>query len=412
MDVKYIKTKVLDEIARSGGVLRLAPSWVGRTILLPGKRLKLDKRDLYPYGGHYGAISERWMASTGMVDNGATTTENEGMSFIAVKTAAGLEKILLKDAIDLVGDKILGERIMSKYGGLMAFAKFYDFKTPIPHHVHLMDEEARAVGAAPKPESYYFPIELNSFDYDGAYTFFGLEPGTTRDDLKKCLEDWGMKGDNGILELSRAYKLKLGTGWNVPGGILHAPGSLVTYEPQHVSDTSLFFQTIVQDRFFERDLLVKFVPDDKKFDLDYLVNCLDWEANLDPDFKKNHYHEPVPVEPFEQTREMGYEEEWISYGSQSFSAKRLKVFPNSEVVIKDSEAYGFIMMQGYGIIENEVLETPSIIRYDQITRDEYFVTKDRATQGVTIKNLSDNQNIVMLKHFGPDNKDAEKFLNR
>jgi hypothetical protein len=412
MDVNYIKTKVLDEIARSRGVLRLAPAWVGRTILLPGKRLKLDKRDLYPFGGHYGAISERWMASTGMVDNGPTTTENEGMSFIAVKNAAGLEKIRLKDAIDLVGDKILGERIMSRYGGLMAFAKFYDFKTPIPHHVHLMDEEARAVGAAPKPESYYFPIELNSFDYDGAYTFFGLEPGTTREDLKKCLENWGMKGDNGILELSRAYKLKLGTGWNVPGGILHAPGSLVTYEPQHVSDTSLFFQTIVQDRYFERDLLVKFVPDDKKYDLDYLVSCLDWEANLDPDFKKNHYHEPIPAEPFEQTREKGYEEEWISYGSQSFSAKRLTVFPESEVVIKDSEAYGFIMMQGYGTIENESIETPSIIRYDQITCDEYFVTRDRAIQGVTIRNLSDNQNIVMLKHFGPDNKDAEKFLNR
>ena len=189
MNVNDIKNNVLNEIERSRGVLRLAPAWVGRTILLPGKRLKLDKRDMYPYGAAYGAICERWMASTGMVDNGPTTTENEGMSFIAVKTANGLEKILLKDAIDLVGDRILGERIMSKYGGLLAFAKFYDFKTPIPHHVHLMDEEAKAVGAAPKPESYYFPVELNSFDYEGAFTYFGLEPGTTKDDLKEKLDN-------------------------------------------------------------------------------------------------------------------------------------------------------------------------------------------------------------------------------
>ena len=398
------------ELERSKGLLRLVPAWVGRTILLPGRRIKLDVRDMYPFGASYGALTERWMSSTGMADNGPTTTENEGMSFIAVSTPSGIEQVLLRDAIEEFGDRILGRRIMDKFGGLKAFAKFYDFKTPIAHHVHLMEDHARAVGATPKPEAYYFPVELNSIDYDGAYTYFGFEKGTTREDLKKRLENWGRGGDNGILELSRAYKLKLGTGWDVPAGILHAPGSLVTYEPQHVSDTSLFMQTMVRDKFFERELLVKFVPEEKKFDIDYLIDCLDWEANTDPDFKKNHYHEPIPVAPYEETRELGYEEEWIAYGSKDFSAKKLTVLPNREVVIKDSEAYGFIMMQGVGYIEDELIETPSIIRFGQITRDEFFVTKDRAEQGVRIKNISDNQNIVMLKHFGPDNKEAEKFL--
>jgi hypothetical protein len=44
------------------------------------------------------------------------------------------------------------------------------------------------------------------------------------------------KGDNGITNLSRAYKLALDTGFDVPPGILHAPGSLCTYEPQFASD--------------------------------------------------------------------------------------------------------------------------------------------------------------------------------
>lgn len=410
MGTQPIKDLVEEEINRSKGILRLAPSWVARTILLPGKRIKLDKRDMYPFGAANGAISERWMASTGMVDNGSTTTANEGMSYMAVQTKSGLEKVLLKDAIDISGDKILGDRIMTKFGGLMAFAKFYDFQTPIAHHVHLQKKQAENVGASPKPESYYFPVELNSIDYNGAYTYFGLEPGTTKEDVKRHLENWGKGGDNGILELSHAYRLKLGTGWNIPAGILHAPGSLVTYEPQYVSDTSLFFQSMVQDKYFDRDLLVKFIPEDRKFDLDYIVDCLDWEANMDPDFKRNYYHEPVPAEPYEVTREMGYEEEWISYGSENFSAKRLTVLPNAEVVIRDSEAYGFIMMQGVGYMEEEMIETPSIIRYGQITRDEFLVTKDRANQGVRIRNISDNQNIVMLKHFGPDNHDADKFL--
>jgi hypothetical protein len=412
MAAQNIKNMIKEEINRSNGVLRLAPAWVGRTILLPGKRLKLDHRDMYHFGAAYGAQTERWMASTGMADNGPTTTENEGMSYMVVKSAAGLDKILFKTVIEAAGDLILGQRIMDTFGGLMAFAKFFDFQTPIGHHVHLRRKQAAAVGATPKPEAYYFPVELNSIDYNGAYTYFGLQQGTTREDLKKCLDNWGAHGDNGILELSSAYRLKLGTGWDIPAGILHAPGSLVTYEPQHVSDTSLFFQTLVQDKYFERDLLVKFVPEEKKYDLDYLADCLDWDANLDPDFKKNHYHEPIPAEPFEQTRELGYEEEWIVYGSTDFSAKKLTVFPNADVVIKDSEAYGFIMMQGVGYMENELIETPAIIRFDQITRDEFFVIRDRANEGVRIRNISDNQNIVMLKHFGPDNQEASKFLKK
>lgn len=407
---KNAKELIYEEIGRSKGILRLAPAWVGRTILLPGRRLKLDIRDMYHHGAAFGALTERWMSSTGMADNGPTTTENEGMSFVVVETSAGLKQVLLKDAISEVGDLILGERIMNRYGGLLAFAKFFDFRTPIAHHVHLRSKEANLVGAHPKPEAYYFPVELNSIDYNTDFTYFGLEPGTTKAQLRACLDDWGGKGDNGILELSRAYKLRLGTGWDIPAGILHAPGSLVTYEPQYVSDTSLFFQPLVQDKFFERELLVKFVPDDKKFDLDYLVECLDWEANLDPDFKKHHYHEPIPAAPLEDTRELGYEEEWVVYGSEDFSAKKLTVLPGREVVLKDKEAYGFIMMQGIGYMEDHLLETPAIIRFGQLTRDEYYVTKERAETGVRIKNISDNSNIVMLKHFGPGNPDAERFL--
>lgn len=406
-----IKKTVGEEIKRSG-ILRLAPAWVGRTILLPGKRLKLDIRDLYARGAKYGAICERWMASTDMVDNGETTLENEGMSFIVLKGRTGTRKVLLRDAIEEMGDMIVGADMMNKYGKLISFAKFYDFKTPIPHHVHLMEAQCRVMGVASKPEAYYFPVELNSIDYNGAYTFFGIDSDMTKEKLKTFLDNWGAKGDNDILTISKAYKLKLGTGWDIPAGILHAPGSLVTYEPQLMSDTSLFWQTMIQDKYFERELLVKFVPDDKKWDLDYLVDCLDWEANTDPDFKKNHYHEPIPAGDVDEMAAEGYYEEWITYGAKEFSAKRLVVAPGAEAVVKDAGSYGFIAMQGYGTIEGLPIETPAVIRYEQLTRDEYYVTYDRACEGVTIKNLSDNADLVLLKHFGPDNKDAQKFVGR
>ena len=75
----------------------------------------------------------------------------------------------------------------------------------------------------------------------------GLEPGTTKDDVRRCLENWN-QGDNGILYLSRAYRLEPGTGWQIDPGILHAPGSLVTYEPQVNSDVFAMFQSEVEGR--------------------------------------------------------------------------------------------------------------------------------------------------------------------
>jgi hypothetical protein len=47
------------------------------------------------------------------------------------------------------------------------------------------------------------------------------------------------------------------------------------------------------------------------------------------------------------------------------------------------------------------METPTIIRFGEMTQDEFFVTHSRAVQGVRIKNTSETESLVMLKHFGP-----------
>lgn len=51
------------------------------------------------------------------------------------------------------------------------------------------------------------------------------------------------------------------------------------------------------------------------------------------------------------------------------------------------------------------IDTPAIIRYGQLTNDEYFVSEKTALEGVTIANESESDPIVMLKHFGPGNPD-------
>jgi hypothetical protein len=268
-----------------------------------------------------------------------------------------------------------------------------------------MEEHARRVNRLPKPEAYYFPPQLNLIEGKFPYTFFGLEPGTTREDIKKCLERWSM-GDNGILYFSRAYKLKPGTGWFVPAGILHAPGTLVTYEVQKASDVFAMYQSMLEDKPVPWDLVVKDVPKEHHYDLDYIVDMIDWSENLDPEFKKHHHIEPIPAIDPEESKKMGYEEKWVIYGSNDFSAKELTVYPGRCVKIYDKVAYGLIVIQGHGRIGRFKVEAPAMIRYGELTNDELFVTIEAAKDGVEIANESPSENLVILKHMGPENPEA------
>ena len=216
--------------------------------------------------------------------------------------------------------------------------------------MHQSDAQAKLVKQEGKPESYYFPPQLNAIGNNFPYTFMGLEPGTTKGDVVRCLERWN-EGDNGILDLSKAYRLKPGTGWLVPPCVLHAPGSLVTYEPQWGSDVFGMYQSMVEGRAVPRSLLTKDFPPEKHDDFKYLVDALDWEGNVNPSFKDSHYLEPIPVA---DTAKDGYVDRWVVYGKfagrQLFTAKELTVNPGAKCTVRDGGAYGWITVQGEGRI--------------------------------------------------------------
>jgi hypothetical protein len=99
----------------------------------------------------------------------------------------------------------------------------------------------------------------------------------------------------------------------------------------------------------------------------------------------------------------GYHENWIVYGSDYYSAKELTVYPGRTVTITDPVAYGMICVQGYGRFGALSISSPSLIRYGEMTEDEFFVTAQAAKSGVEITNLSSSEPLVMLKHFNPGN---------
>jgi hypothetical protein len=399
------RSGVQQAIDRGAGVLRLEPCWVPRSFMIPGRRLKLHPDDLYAFGGRRGGINERWFSSTTKASNGPLTQPDEGLSYIRLEDGARFQ---LRDAVDAAGDLLIGSEVMNREGGWNLLCKFFDNMGPIPHHMHQNNEFARRVGQKGKPEAYYFPPQYNQVENNFPYTFMGLEPGTTKEDVRRCLECWD-RGENGILNHSRAYRLEVGAGWQINPGVLHAPGSLVTYEPQVNSDVFAMFQSQVEGRIVDRSLLTKDVPLEFHYDLEYLINMLDWEANVNPEFAKTNKVYPKAVRPVEEMQDQGYRELWVTYGTGYYSAKELTILPKRKVILRDSAAYGLILTQGFGKFGKHTVATPSLIRFGEMTQDELFVTAEAAARGIEIENLSDTDPLVILKHFGPRNPDAESL---
>lgn len=390
---------VLDSALDAGeGLLRLSPNWVPRSFLHPGKRIKLHPSDYYSYGAERGGIDERWFAST-------TDAANEGRVWYEGQSFCLFEgqHFLLKDAVAEAGNRMIGEPMFGEYSRWPVYSKFFDNMGPIPHHMHQSAELAKLTGQEGKPESYYFPPQYNNCDNNFPYTFMGLEPGTTKADVRRCLENWD-KGDNGILDLSKAYRLKRGTGWLIPPCVLHAPGSLCTYEPQWGSDVFGMYQNIVEGRYVPWSLLTKDVPEDKHQDLDFIVDQLDWEKNVDPSFKDNNYLEPIVSDQGE-----GWVDKWVVYGlvdgKQLFSSKELTLDPGAKCTLKDPGASGWITVQGKGTMGKLKLQTPAMIRFGAETEDEVYITHEAATAGVEIVNTG-SEPLVGLRYFGPDTFDS------
>ena len=75
-------------------------------------------------------------------------------------------------------------------------------------------------------------------------------------------------------------------------------------------------------------------------------------------------------------------------------AKEFTVYPGQTVVIKDQAAYGCIFVQGHGKFGVHNAETPVMLRYGQISADEYFVSEKAAKAGITITNNSKFDNLL------------------
>jgi len=162
------------------------------------------------------------------------------------------------------------------------------------------------------------------------------------------------------------------------------------------------YQNLCEGRTTSRELLIKDVPVEKSSDLDHLVSQLDWEANIDPDFKKNHFLMPIPIGEQVKT----HVDKWVVYGrikgKSWFSARELTIHPNCTCLITDPGASSIIVVQGQGTINGIDINSPSMIGFYELTQDEIFVPDVTARAGVKFVNKSPTEPLVILRYFGPE----------
>ena len=190
------RTQVQQALDAGGGLLRLEPCWVPRSFMIPGRRLKLHPDDLYALGAHRGGINERWFSSTTNADNGPGTPDDEGLSYVRLANGGALPvqgRRRRRPAICCSA-----RTSWQREGGWNLLCKFFDNMgaDPASHAPERRaGEAASAARASPRPTTSRRSTTRPTTTF--RYTFMGLEPGTTKEDVRRCLENWN-KGDNGI----------------------------------------------------------------------------------------------------------------------------------------------------------------------------------------------------------------------
>jgi hypothetical protein len=226
-------------------------------------------------------------------------------------------------------------------------------------------------------------------------SFFGVHPWIARDRradvLLPYLQDWD---SDRIQKHARAELLVPDEGFDIPSGVLHAPGTAVTVELQEDSDVLAMFQALNAGTIISKDLLFKDVrPQDRiEHGESFPLRFVDWELNGDPYFYENRHLSPQPVA---QPAQPDGEQSWIFYNTSKFSGKKLVVRPGGRYTAVERGVYNVLVWSGTGVYGGQPVAggDPDL--------DELLVVHDAATRPLVVENTG-TQDLVAFLFFGPD----------
>jgi hypothetical protein len=329
-----LATRLESWVEQSSGILRLKPTYV-RRFYQDGGRLGLAATA----GGTYQAdsglwVPERWIASTVTAAN-PYPQPGEGLSFLDMPGTA----VSLKDALEALGPRLLGERIFAACGPeFRVLSKILDPYEPIVFHIHARDADVRdhpqyfPGHRFGKDEAYYFLERPKGMVH---YTHVGLQAGVTREELIRAVR----KGRDYALELSPLFNQRFGEGFFVPSGIPHRPGTALTLEIQQPSDVYTLLEDTAGGKRMTPEQIHPGFPD-----LDTAYQFIDMAAAQDPDILERYRLIPSAADGGSGDGQ----EHWIFPPTitRKFSGKRLQVPPGGTFESQESAPYALLVWQG------------------------------------------------------------------
>ena len=404
-------TLVADLLSSTGGIIPLQPEFVPRDFLLPGRRLGIAMEDQYAYGPHRGALCERWIASCTTCDNGPLTLPFEGISKAIYRgqripltwICREQPKVVLGHLADLFG-------VVPGY-----YNKLFDFLRHIPHHLHqqaqksFVDGKPCMLGAQRmgKHEGYKHLTQYNHPMMSGEQvcTWFGLRPGTTAEDLIRAFEEWSIC-DNRILRFAQAQLIGPHVNWFVPSDYLHAPGPMLTEEPQEGTDVFSMFQNVVEGKYTP-DVLLK-----KNFDPAIQTDPVALAAAVDLALNAKNPHDFMIYPSLKQSGGE-FVETWEVFGRDPekgyvpFVLVETVIGPGKSLTLSNEPFHSVFCVEGAGLVclpdrtKVQDIRAPRVFRFGEPSYDEYLITAERAKEGVRYLNHG-NTPLVLHRCFGRD----------
>jgi len=379
------------ELDATGGILRLAPSFVARTSY-PGMG-RLGLKDYY-VSSERGWICERWLASSVGAVN-PVKVEDEGLSFVSFTQGYG--KLSLRDGLQIYPGRMLGDKYAREHNNRFGvLTKVLDIGSPIPWHIHAREEDAKKYwNMNGKEEAYYFLDTENRGPLP--YSHIAVHTYVTEEDLMPILKRWN---DDKVLDLSPAYRLNIGEGFHVFPGVPHAPGTALTLEAQEESDVYNLLQAVCDGRRIPREDMLRGLPNEEA-----VANLIDWQRSRDPFFYEKYHTVPTKID--EPTNEGKGVEYWVYSPNRTrkFCGKEVRVFSGRSIESLEKGAYAVFVWKGKGRIEDVNVQggDPNL--------DELFVSAMAATQPHKIVNTG-KDDLILYRVFGPDVYKVPIIFNR
>jgi len=406
-------------VNQGGGAILIPPRWAAREFCDPGLWIKarlcpeaLTPAELKKLVRMF-RNDEWWgfclivIATGSLLKKTGLPPFKEGISH----AFASGEFMAMQDLIDADPDLVLGPDIVARSQEIMGYAtalivsKRFVNAGPIPFHFHF--------GTAPdgKEEVHDVIAQDNPSipPWHNLCHAIGLDPESSDEDFLRCLQRWGQKGGNGVLDLAQWHRIPVGTGtFKCPPLLLHAPGAVATHECHFPKDQ----HGLVQDRFDEfadpaltPEMALGAAPEvdypkgQRKDDWPYLMGKMDFDLNRRTDLMAAFFSPNAQADQFcDDGVNAFFSCHGACPGKLETAILRVEVKPGAKTTLRGLPSSGYCFLsQGKGRVAGLNLRLLNGLKFDgSIPREGAFLTHQLVTAGVPIENTGKEPFVVTI----------------